>query len=90
MTSYFPDLNIWLALSDIGSSHSVIAWVWLNGLAPNDRLIFSRYTQLGLLCLLTNKAVMGDQTLTLGEAWAVYDEWLADPRVEFCSEPGQV
>ena len=54
---------------------------------PDDaRLIFSRYTQIGLLRLLTNTAVMGDQTLTLGEAWAVYDRWLADPRVEFHPE----
>jgi len=90
MTSYFPDLNIWLALSDIGNSHNAIAWAWLNGLDPNDRLIFSRYTQLGLLRLLTNKAVMGDQTLNLGQAWAVYDEWLADPRVEFYPEPSGV
>ena len=29
---------------------------------------------------------MGDQTLTLRQAWAVYDRWLADPRVEFYSE----
>jgi toxin-antitoxin system PIN domain toxin len=89
MTSYFPDLNIWLALSDGGNSHNAIAWAWMSGLAPEDRLIFSRYTQLGLLRLLSNKAVMGDQLLTLGEAWVVYDQWLADPRVEFRFEPRQ-
>jgi hypothetical protein len=89
MTSFFPDLNVWLALSDGGHSHYVIARVWVNSLAPDDRLIFSRYTQIGLLRLLTNKAVMGDQTLTLGQAWAVYDRWLEDPRVEFCPEPRQ-
>jgi len=72
------------------NSHNAIAWAWINNLAPDDRLLFSRYTQIGLLRLLTNKAVMGDQTLTLGQAWAVYDQWLADPRVEFCSEPRQV
>lgn len=90
MTSYFPDLNIWLALSDTGNSHNAIAWAWINNLPFDDRLVFSRYTQIGLLRLLTNKAVMGDQTLTLGQAWAVYDRWLEDPRVEFCPEPLQV
>jgi predicted nucleic acid-binding protein len=30
---------------------------------------------------------MGDQTLTLRQAWAVYDQWLQDPRVEFYPEP---
>jgi hypothetical protein len=55
---------------------------------PDDaRLIFSRFTQLGLIRLLTNNAVMGDKTLTLGEAWTVYDRWLQDPRVEFYPEP---
>ena len=44
----------------------------------------------GLLRLLTNAAVMGDQTLTLRKAWAVYDRWLEDPRVEFNPEPRNI
>ena len=51
------------------------------------RLIFARYTQVGLLRLLTNPAVMGEQTLTLRQAWAVYERWVSDPRVEFYPEP---
>ena len=42
---------------------------------------------IGLLRLLTNQAAMGEQTLTLKKAWAVYDRWLDDPRVEFYPEP---
>ncbi len=72
MTSYFPDLNVWIALSDLVHSHSKQAWQWLNLLPAHDRVIFSRYTQIGLLRLLTNQAVMGDQTLSLGQAWEVY------------------
>lgn len=30
---------------------------------------------------------MGNATLLLGEAWAIYDRWLDDPRVEFYPEP---
>jgi toxin-antitoxin system PIN domain toxin len=90
MTLFFPDLNVWLALSDIGNSHNATAWEWMNSLAPDARLIFSRYTHLGLLRLLTNPAVMGDQTLTLRQAWAVYDRWLEDPRVEFHPDPRNV
>ncbi len=57
-------------------------------LLPRDaRLIFSRYTHIGLLRLLTDQSVMGEQTLTLRKAWAVYDRWLSDPRVEFYPEP---
>lgn len=73
MTSFFPDINVWIALSDAANSHNARAWAWLNLLAPEDRLIFSRYTQLGLLRLLANQSVMGEQTLTLREAWGVYD-----------------
>jgi hypothetical protein len=87
MTLFFPDLNVWLALSDGGNSHHSAAWKWLNGLPDDARLILSRFTQIGLLRLLTNTAVMGDQTLTLRQAWAVYDRWLDDSRVEYYPEP---
>ena len=87
MTSFFPDLNVWLALSVAGHSHSGDAWSWANLLPRETRLIFCRYTQIGLLRLLTNQAVMGEQTLTLRKAWSVYDRWLADPRVDFYHEP---
>ncbi|MGD0831073.1 MAG: hypothetical protein ABR907_09035 [Terracidiphilus sp.] len=86
MTLLFFDLNVWLALSVNSHPHNAIAWAWLNRLPGDDRLLFSRYTQLGLLRLLTNTAVMGDQTLTLSKAWDVYDRWLADPRVDFYPE----
>ena len=31
--------------------------------------------------------MMGAEVLTLRQAWAVYDRWLGDPRVEFYPEP---
>jgi predicted nucleic acid-binding protein len=55
--------------------------------AGRSQLIFSRYTQIGLLRVLCNVSVMGEQTLTLRRAWSVYDRWLEDPRVEFYPEP---
>jgi toxin-antitoxin system PIN domain toxin len=87
MTLFFPDLNVWLALSVESHSHSEDAWNWMGSLPRDARLIFSRYTQIGLLRLLTNSSVMGDQTLILRKAWGVYDRWLEDPRVEFYPEP---
>ena len=87
MTSFFPDLNVWLALSVAGHSHNGEAWNWFNLLSSEARLIFSRYTQVGLLRLLTNPAAMGEQTLNLQKAWGVYERWLSDPRVEFYPEP---
>ena len=87
MTSFFPDLNVWLALSDSGHTHSAAAWKWRQMLPDDAQLIFSRYTQIGLLRLLTNISIMGDQALTLRKAWGVYDRWLEDARVEFYPEP---
>jgi uncharacterized protein len=87
MTLFFPDLNVWLALSDQRHTHSARAWEWLNSLPRDRKLIFSRYTQIGILRLLTNTSVMGHQTLTLRKAWSVYDRWLEDPRVAFYPEP---
>ena len=87
MTSFFPDLNVWLALSDEPHVHNTKAWKWLNSISSQDRLIFARYTQIGLLRLLTTSAVMNENTQTLGKAWSVYDGWLEDPRVAFHPEP---
>ena len=87
MISFFPDLNVWLALSVASHSHNATAWSWIGGLPRGVKLIFSRYTQIGLLRLLTNQSVMGDRTLSLRMAWGVYDRWLEDPRVEFYPEP---
>src|SRR5436309_2362607 len=70
MTSFFPDLNVWLGLSVAGHRHSAEAWRWLR--------------------ILTNQSVMGDQTLTLQKAWAVYDRGLRDERVDFFPEPGGI
>ena len=75
MTSFFPDLNVWLALSDTGHSHATHAWHWLNQFPEGAMLLFSRYTQVGLLRLLTNNAVMRQYTLTVKDAWEIYDRW---------------
>src|SRR5207302_11094401 len=49
--------------------------------------IYSRYAQVGLLQLVSNAPVMGEQALTLRQAWGVYDAWLSDPRIAFQPEP---
>ena len=87
MTLFFPDLNVWLALSVASHTHNSDAWKWLSVMTRDAKLIFSRYTQLGLLRLLSNQAAMGEQTLILKQAWDVYERWLGDPRVQFYPEP---
>ncbi len=81
MTSYLPDLNVWLALSWANHKHSDAAWTWF--LRQEDTpFFFCRFTQLGLLRLLTTSAIMGKDLRTIGQAWAVYDRWLEDSRIE--------
>lgn len=87
MISFFPDLNVWLALSFAKHSHGADAWHWLDQLPVESTFLFSRYTQLGLLRLLTNSAAMGADALTVHEAWAIYDRWLDNPRIELHPEP---
>jgi hypothetical protein len=87
MTSYLIDINVWLAFSWNRHAHHSTAHVWLRQRKlDNSRLLFCRVTQLGLLRLLANKAILGDEALTMSEAFAVFDQWMADPRCEFSAE----
>jgi toxin-antitoxin system PIN domain toxin len=84
----FPDINVWLALSYERHIHYSIAQLWFEGLDANVRVCFSRFTQLGLLRLLTTDVVMGiDDVLSQTEAWRVYDRWLEDDRILLLEEP---
>jgi toxin-antitoxin system PIN domain toxin len=85
----FPDINVWVALTHAGHVHHEVARDWFDSLKPDVRFHFCRFTQLGLLRLLTAEAVMGDDVMNQPEAWAVYDRWLQDGRVSFVEEaPG--
>ena len=86
-TSFFPDVNVWVALTYDGHVHHTTAAAWFAELAPDVTLAFCRFTQRGLLRLLTTAAVMGDEVMTQPQAWAAYDRWLQDPRVMFVDEP---
>src|SRR5580692_7889504 len=87
MISFFPDLNVWIALSVTKHTHHRDAWQWFKELPEDCALLFSRYTQLGLLRLLTNAAVMGDYAHSVHSGWTVYDRRLRDPRIQLHPEP---
>ena len=70
--------------------HHGTAATWFATLTPDVSLVFCRLTQLGLLRLLTAEAVMGDEVMTQPQAWAAYDRWLHDPRVELVDEPAEI
>src|SRR6185503_15989400 len=90
MTSLFPDINVWVALTYEGHVHHRTAATWFSTLKSDVSLVFCRLTQLGLLRLLTAEAVMGDEVMTQLQAWAAYDRWLQDPRLEFVDEPAEI
>lgn len=85
MKSYFPDINVWVALAYQGHQHYSIAADWFNAL--RDTAGFCRVTQIGFLRLLTHPVIMGDETKTQKEAWRAYDQLCADPRIDFYLEP---
>lgn len=84
-TSYLPDLNVWLALSWANHMHSQAAWSWFSR-RENDRFLFCRFTQLGLMRLLATSAIMGKDVQTIKNAWKVYDRWREDARVGMQAE----
>jgi uncharacterized protein len=87
----FPDINVWVALTYERHSHHQVARKWFESLEHTARLFFCRFTQLGLLRLLSAEAVMGvDRAKTQREAWRAYDLWLQDERVEFLEEPAEI
>jgi uncharacterized protein len=46
-----------------------------------------RQTQLGLLRLLTNTTIMGNDVLDIRQSWDIYDALMSDERFEFYEEP---
>ncbi|MGC4083695.1 MAG: hypothetical protein QM736_16695 [Vicinamibacterales bacterium] len=62
-----------MALTYEGHVHHVVAAAWFAELEVDTALAFCRFTQLGLLRLLTTAAVMGDEVMTQPQAWAAYN-----------------
>ena len=89
-TSLFPDINVWVALTYEGHAHHSNAAEWFSTVSRDATLAFCRFTQLGLLRLLTADAVMKDEVMSQPQAWVAYDRWLDDPRVELLGEPAEI
>jgi toxin-antitoxin system PIN domain toxin len=69
-----------------GHVHNQAAMRWFNNV--QETIAFCRITQMGLLRLLTNRKVMGEEVLTQQQAWNNYDQLHQDPHVAFLNEPG--
>jgi len=87
----FPDVGVWLALSDRNHKSHERCHRWFRKLGPNVRLCFCSATQVGLLKRLTgDPAVAGEKVLHHDEAWDIRDEWARDPRIMFLREPLEI
>lgn len=85
MSSCLVDINVWLALIHSEHVHYGAASEWFA--AFSGTAYFCRFTQLGLLRLLTNARVMGKSVRGQREAWRIYDLLLQDARIDFLREP---
>lgn len=86
MKSYFPDLNVWIAMAYEAHEHHPSARQWLEHL-DEGTLHFCRFTQIGFLRLLTHPSVMRENVKTQQQAWETYDLLQLDGRVSFLTEP---
>jgi|SRR5437660_487156 len=79
------DVNVWLAAAWRNHAQHGAARDWME--AEGDELAFCRITQMALLRLLSNPAITRHDTLTRRQAWDVFDQFMADDRARFVSEP---
>lgn len=86
MTSYFPDINVWVALNDDRHLHHPAANEWYQALPDDSHIVFCRHTQLGLFRVLSTPAVMGDEALTLRACWQIFDRWAGTGQVRWATE----
>ena len=86
-TYLFPDVNVWFALTHEIHPHHRVARKWSDSLDDEAVAYFCRFTQLGLLRLLTNESAMGADVLTQFQAWEAFDAFVADPNNRIIEEP---
>ncbi|MSV36162.1 MAG: PIN domain-containing protein [Bryobacterales bacterium] len=89
MTNFLADVNVWVALTVVEHVHHAAAREWFE--EPDTQLAaFCRVTQHGLLRLLSNSKVMGNDALTASRAWNIYDALLEHSRVFLVPEPAEL
>ncbi|MEU6642443.1 TA system VapC family ribonuclease toxin [Saccharomonospora sp. NPDC046836] len=82
------DVGVWLAAVWTGHARHPQVAAWFS--EQSDELRLCRVTQMGLLRLLSNAAVMGEDVLARADAWKVIDQLRTDERVQWAGEPAQV
>lgn len=81
------DVNVLLALTYGRHAHHRAAAAWLATIGDAKAVVVCRQTQLGLMRLLSTRAVMGGDALDAAGCWAVLDVLMSDERFAFAPEP---
>jgi uncharacterized protein len=82
------DVGVWLAAVWGRHAHHQSAAGWFASEA--DDIAFCRVTQMGLLRLLSNPAIMGHDAVDRSQAWRTYDLLWADERILWADEPAEL
>jgi len=82
------DVGVWLAAAWAGHVHHERVAAWFS--SQESSMYLCRVTQMGLLRLLSNPAVLGETALSRGEAWQTVDRFGEDDRVQWIGEPAQL
>jgi toxin-antitoxin system PIN domain toxin len=81
-------VGVWLAAIWGRHTHHRVAARWFD--EQSDDLLLCRVTQMSLLRLVSNQAIMGHDVLTRSQAWRIIDQLWADNRVLWADEPAQL
>ncbi|HVW44098.1 MAG TPA: TA system VapC family ribonuclease toxin [Amycolatopsis sp.] len=82
------DVGVWLAAAWGNHVHHQRVATWFS--EQDGDLCLCRVTQMGLLRLLSNPAVMGDDVQCRADAWRLVDQLSTDERVRWSQEPLQL
>jgi uncharacterized protein len=84
--TYLIDANVWVALNYPLHEHHRSASHWFESIG-DTQAILCRVAELTLLRLVTNRQVMGQNVMTIRNAWGMVQELRSDFRVAFRPEP---
>lgn len=88
VAGYLLDVNVWLALAAQSHPHHASATqFWIRAQQEGQSLWFNRVTALGLVRLLCQPAVMGQNVQKTASALALYKRFLDQSFVRLAIEP---
>lgn len=82
------DVNVWVALSLAAHPfHATAMQYWQTACAERTPLWFCRSTMMGLVRLLSQPRMAGNNAMPLVQAMALYRQWVATPDVALLPDP---